>query len=128
MISCHLMKLLSLESVMPSNHIILCRPFLLLSSVFPSVRVFSNMSAVCIKWPKSWSFSFSISPSSEYSGLISIRMDWLDLLARLYKEIKTKCGENHYIISNMDSILKVKAFLKSLAFTSLLLMVTLQDF
>ena len=75
------MKLLSLESVMPSNHIILCRPFLLLSSVFPSVRVFSNMSAVCIKWPKSWSFSFSISPSSEYSGLVSFRMDWLDRLA-----------------------------------------------
>ena len=98
------------------------------SILFPSIRVFSNESVLHIRWPKYWSFSFSISPSSEYSGLISIRMDWLDLLARLYKEIKTKCGENHYIISNMDSILKVKAFLKSLAFTSLLLMVTLQYF
>ena len=75
-----LLKLMSIKSVMPSNHLLLCRP-LLLSSIFPSIRVFSNESALCIRWPKYWSFSFSISPSSEYSGLISLRMDWLDLLA-----------------------------------------------
>ena len=66
---------------MPSNHLILCHPLLLLPSIFPSIRVFSNDSALCIRWPKHWSFSFSISPSNEYSGLISFRMDWLDLLA-----------------------------------------------
>ena len=66
---------------MPSNHLILCRPLLLLPSIFPSIRVFSNESALCIRWPKYWSFSFSISPSSEHSGLISFRMGWLDLLA-----------------------------------------------
>ena len=76
-----LLKLVSIELVMPSNHLILCRPPLLPSSVFPSIRVFSNESALCIRWPKYWSFSFSISPSNEYSGLISFRMDWLDLLA-----------------------------------------------
>ena len=69
------------ELVMPSNHLILCHPLLLLPSVFPSIRVFSNESVLCIKWPKYRSFSFSISPSNEYSGLISFRMDWLDLLA-----------------------------------------------
>jgi len=74
-------KLMSTESVMPSSHLILCRPLLLPPSVFPSIRVFSNESALRIRWPKYWSFSFSISPSSEYSGLISSRMDWLDLLA-----------------------------------------------
>ena len=66
---------------MPSNHLILCHPLLLPSSIFPSIRVFSNESVLCIRWPKYWSFSFSISPSNEYSGLISLRMDWLDLLA-----------------------------------------------
>ena len=66
---------------MPSNHLILCRPFLLLPSIFPSIRVFSNESVLCAKWPKYWSFSFSISPSNEHPGLISFRMDWLDLLA-----------------------------------------------
>ena len=71
---------ISIESVMPSNHLILCCPLLLLPSIFPSIRVFSNES-VCIRWPKYWSFSFSISPSNEYLGLISFRMDWLDLLA-----------------------------------------------
>ena len=76
-----LLKLLSLESVMPSNHLILCRPLLFLPSNFPSIRVFSNESALRIRWPKYWHFSFSISPSNEYSGLISCRMDWLDLLA-----------------------------------------------
>ena len=78
--SCSLLKLMSTESVMPSNHLILCRP-LLSPSVSPSIRVFSNESVLCIRWPKDWSFSFSISPSSEYSGLISFRMSWLDLLA-----------------------------------------------
>ena len=71
---------MSIESVMPSNHLILCRP-LLLPSIFPNIRVFSNESALCIRWPKYWSFSFNISPSNENSGLISFRMDWLDLLA-----------------------------------------------
>ncbi|KAB0337889.1 hypothetical protein FD755_025427 [Muntiacus reevesi] len=74
-------KPMSIDSVMPSNHFILCCPFLLLPSIFPSIRVFSNESALRIRWPKYWSFSFSISPSNEYSGLISFRMDWLDLLA-----------------------------------------------
>ena len=74
-------KPMSVELVMPSNHLILCRPLLLQASIFPSIRVFSNESALCIRWPKYWSFSFSISPSNEYSGLISFRMDWLDLLA-----------------------------------------------
>ena len=76
-----LLKLMSIESGMPSNHLILCCPLLLPPSVFPRIRVFSNESALCIRWPKHWSFSFSISPSNEYSGLISFRMDWLDLLA-----------------------------------------------
>ena len=77
----NLLKLISIESVMPFNYLILCRPLLLPPSVFPSIRVFSNESALCIRWPKYWSFSFNISYSSEYSGLISFRMDWLDLLA-----------------------------------------------
>ena len=72
---------MSIESVMPFNHLILCHPLLLLPSIFPSIRVFSDESVLCIRWPKYWSFSFSISPSKEYSGLISFRMDWLDLLA-----------------------------------------------
>ena len=76
-----LLKLMSIESVMPSNHLILCRPLLLLPSIFPSIRVFSNEAVLRIRWPEYWSFSFNISPSNEYSGLISFRMDWLDLLA-----------------------------------------------
>ena len=76
-----LLKLMSIESVMSSNHLILCRPLLLPPSIFPSIRVFSNESVLRIRWPKYWSFSFSISPSNYYSGLISFRMDWLDLLA-----------------------------------------------
>ena len=72
---------MSIESVVPSNHVILCHPFLHLPSIFPSIRVFSNESALCIRWPKYWSFSFNISPSKEHLGLISFRMDWLDLLA-----------------------------------------------
>ena len=80
-VSLSLLKLMSIESVMPSNHLILCHPLLLPCSIFPSIRVFSNESVLCIRWPKYWSFIFSISPSNEYSGLISCRMDWLDLLA-----------------------------------------------
>ena len=83
-----LLKLMFIESVMPSNHLVLCHPLLLLRhpllllpSVFPSIRVFSSEAALCIRWPKYWSFSFSISPSNEYSGLISFRIDWFDLLA-----------------------------------------------
>ena len=80
-VSQSLLKLMSIELVILSNHLILCRPLLLLPSVFPSIRVFANESPVCIRWPKYWSFSFNISLSSEYSGLISFRMDWLDLFA-----------------------------------------------
>ena len=80
-ISWNLLKLMSIESVMPSNHLILCHPFPLLPSIFPSIRVFSNESDLRIRWPKDWSFSFSISPSNEYSGLISFRVDWFYLLA-----------------------------------------------
>ena len=76
-----LLKLMFIVSVMPSNHLILCWPLLLLPSIFPSIRVFSNESVLCIRWPEYWSFSFSISPSSEYSGLISFKIDWFDLLA-----------------------------------------------
>ena len=72
---------MSIESVMPSNHLILCHPLLLLPSIFPSIRVFSNESVICMRWPEYWSFSFNISPSNEYPGLISFRMDWLDHLA-----------------------------------------------
>ena len=76
-----LLKLISNESLMPSNHLILCYSFLLLPSIFPSIRFFSNESVLCIRWPKYWSFSFTISPSNEYSGLISFRIVWFDLLA-----------------------------------------------
>ena len=74
-------KLMSIESVMPSNHLIICRPLLLLPSIFPSIRIFSNELVLSIRWPKYWSFSFNISPSNEHPGLISFRMDWLDLFA-----------------------------------------------
>ena len=76
-----LLKLMSIESVMPSNHFILCPPLLLLPSIFPSIRVFPSESVLCIRWAKYWSFSFNISPSNEYSGLISLRIDWFSLLA-----------------------------------------------
>ena len=76
-----LLKLMSIESVMPSSHLILCHPFLLPPLIFPSIRVFSNESALCMRWPKYWSFSFGISPSKEHPGLSCFRMDWLDLLA-----------------------------------------------
>ena len=80
-ISWSLLRLMSIESVMPSNHLILCRSLILLPSIIPSIRFFSIESALCIRWAKGWSFSFSISPSNEYSGLISFRIDWFDLLA-----------------------------------------------
>ena len=80
-ISQSLLKLKSLESVIPSNHLILCRPLLLLPLIFPSIRVFSNKSVLCLRWPKYWSYRFSISPSNKYSGLSSFWIDWLDLLA-----------------------------------------------
>ena len=79
--SLSLPKIMSIELVMPSNHLILCHPLLLLPSIFPSIRIFSNESAFHIRWPKYWSFSFNISPSNEHPGLISFRIDWLDLLA-----------------------------------------------
>ena len=100
-----LLKLMSMESVMPSNHLILCCSLLLLPSIFPSIRVFSNESALQIRWPKYWSFSFSISPSNEYSGLISFRMDWLDFLA--VQETLKSLLQHH---SSKASILQCSAF------------------
>ena len=99
-----LLRLMSIESVMPSNYLILCCPFLLLPSIFFSIRVFSSESVLRIRWPKFWSFSFSISPSSEYSGLISFRMDWLDLLA---VQGTLKSLQHH---SSKASILRCLAF------------------
>ena len=96
---------MSIESVMPPNHLILCHPLLLPPSIFPSIRVFSNESALRIRWPKYWSFSFSISPSNEYSGLISFRMDWLDLLA--IQETLKSLLQHH---SSKASILQCSAF------------------
>ena len=101
-----LLKLTSIESVMPSNHLILCRPLLLPPSIFPSIRVFSNESVLCILWPKYWRFSYSISPSNEYSELISFRMDWLDLFA-VQKTLKSLL--QHY--SSKASSLRHSAFL-----------------
>ena len=100
-----LLKLLSTESVMPSNHFILCCPLLLLPSIPPSIRVFSNESGLHIRWPKYWSFSFSISPSNEYSGLISFRMDWLDLL--VVQETLKSLLQHH---SSKASIFQCSAF------------------
>ena len=100
-----LLKLMSIESVMPSSHPILCRPLLLLPSIFPSIRIFSNESALRIRWPKYWSFSFNISPSYEYSGLISFRMAWLDLLA--VQGILKSLLQHH---SSKASILQCSAF------------------
>ena len=101
-----LLKLMSTKLVMPSNHLILYRPLLLRPSIFPSIRVFSNESILCIRWPKHWSFSFSISPSNEYSGLISFRMDWFDILA---VQGTLKSLLKHY--SSKASILQHSAFL-----------------
>ena len=113
-ISQNLLNLMSIESVMPSNHLILCHPFLLLLSVFPSMRVFSNESALHIRWPKYWSFSFSISPSGEYSGLISFRIDWFDLCA-VQGTLKTLL-QHH---SSKASILQHSAFLYGATLTSI---------
>ena len=108
-------KLMSIESVMPSNHLILCRPLLLLSSIFRSIRAFWNESALCITWPKYWSFNFNISPSNEHPGLISFRMDWLDLLA---VQGTLKSLLQHH--SSKASILQCSAFFISPTLTSIL--------
>ena len=100
-----LLRLMSIESVMPSNHLILCHPFILLPSIFSSIKVFSNELVLHIRWPKYWSFSFSISPSKEYSGLISFRMDWLDLLA--FQGTLKSLLQHH---SSKASILRHSAF------------------
>ena len=104
-ISQSLFKPMSIESVMESNHLILCPPLLLPPSIFPSIRVFSNELALRIRWPKDWTFSFSISPSNEYSGLISLRMDWLDLTA--VQETRKSLLQHH---SSKASILQHSAF------------------
>ena len=104
-ISWSLLKLMPIESVMPSNHLILCRPLLPPPSIFPSIRVFSNESVLHIRWPKYWSFSFNISPSSEHSGLISFRIDWFDLLA-VQRTLKSLL-QHH---SSKASILQHSAF------------------
>ena len=96
---------MSIQSVMPSNHLILCHPLLLSPSIFPNIRVFSSESVLCIRWPKYWSFSFCISPSNEYSGLISFRMDWLDLLA--FQGTIKSLLQHH---SSKASILRCSAF------------------
>ena len=101
----NLLKLMSIESEMPSNQLILCHPLLLLPSIFPSIRVFSNESVLCIRWPKYWSFSFSISLSNEYSGLISFRIDWFDLVA---VQGTLKSLVQHH--SSKASILRCSAF------------------
>ena len=102
-----LLKLMSTESVMPSNYLILCHPLLLPPSISPSIRIFSNEGALCIWWPKYWSFSFSISPSNEYSGLIPFKMDWLDLLA---VQGTLKSLLQHH--SSKASILRCSAFFR----------------
>ena len=101
-----LIKLMFAELVMPSNHLILCHPLLLLTSILPSIRVFPNESVLHIRWPKYWSFSFSISPSNEYSGLISFRIDWLDLLA-VQRTLKSLLQHE----SSKESVLRCSAFL-----------------
>ena len=100
-----LLKLMSIKLVMPSHYLILCRPLLLLPSVFPSIRVFFSESVLRIRWPKYWSFSFNVSPSIEYSGMISIRMDWLDLLA--VQGTRKSLLQHH---SSKSSILRRSAF------------------
>ena len=107
-------KLMSIESMMPSNHLILCHPLLLPLSIFPSIRIFSNESVLHIRWPKYWSFSFSISPSNEYSGLISFRIDWLDLLA--VQETLKSLLQHH---SSKASISLALSFLYSPTLTSI---------
>ena len=109
-----LLKLMFFESVMSSSHLILCHPLLLPPSIFPSIRVFSNESVLCIRWPKNWSFSFSILPSNEYTGLIFFRMDWLDLLA---VQGTLKSLLQHH--SSKASILLALSFLYSPTLTSI---------
>ena len=104
--SCSLLKLMTIRSVMPFNHLILCHPLLLLPSIFPTIRVFSSESVLCIRWPMYWSFSFTISPSNEYSGLISFRIDWLDLLAAQSRDFQESSPTPY---SN-TSILRCSAF------------------
>ena len=101
-----LVKPLSIESKMPSNHLILCHPLLLLPSIFPSIRVFSNELALRIRWPKCWSFSFSISPSNEFSGLISFRIDWFDLhvVQGTLKSLSSTTVQNHQFFSIQPSL------------------------
>ena len=101
-ISWSLLKLMFIKSVMPSNHLVLCCPLFLLPSIFPSIRVFSNESALCIRWSKYW--SFSISPSNEYSGLISFRMDWLDLLEGLSRVLSNTTVEKHQFFGVQPSL------------------------
>ena len=113
-ISWSLLKLMSIELVMPYNHLVLCHPFLLLPSVFPSIRVFSNESALSIRWPKYWGFSFSTSPSNEYSELISLRMDCLDLFA-VHGTLKSLLQHR----SSKASILRCSAFFYSPILTSI---------
>ena len=104
-----LLKLMSIESVMPSNHLILCRPLLLVPSIFPSIRVFSNESALCIRWPKYWSFSFNISPSSESSGLISFRMDWLHpFIYSMYTQTQTLMPTCRYTHTHTHTSTRVR--------------------
>ena len=105
-ISRSLLKLMSVESVMPSNHLILCCPLLLLPSTFPSIRVFSNESILHVRWPKYWSFSFSISPSNEYSGLISFRINWFDLLAGqgILKSLSSTTIQKHQFFGAQTSL------------------------
>ena len=112
--SWHLLKLMYIESVMPSNHLILCCPLLLLPSVFPSIRVFSNVSVLCIRWLKYWSFSYNISPSNEHSGLISFRIDWLGLLP-IQGTLKSLL-QHH---SSKASVLQRSAFFISPTLTSI---------
>ena len=104
-ISQSFLKLMSIESVMPSNHLILCCLLLLLPTIFPSIRVFSNESALPIRWPKYWSFSFSISNSNEYSGLISFRIDWVDLLCCLTESQESSAPQSESINSLVLSLL-----------------------
>ena len=122
-----LLKLMSIESVMPSNHLILCRSLLLLPSISPSIRVFSSESVLCIRWPKYWSFSFSISPSSEYSGLISFRIDWLNLLVvqwtpkSLLQHSSSKASVKSIQINFLSKLVPCRSLCRSRKFTVWLL-------
>ena len=95
---------MSIESVIPSDHLIFCCPLLLLPSIFPSIRVFSNEAVLCIRWPKYWSFSFNISPSNEYSGLISFRIDWLDLHHTCHRPTKPRCPNYQALAPQLEGL------------------------